>query len=146
MIPAFYGLEEILNNVPQKLAGISDELATVKPLPQKWSKKEILGHLIDSAANNHQRFVRMQSSDFIQFPTYQQENWVSVQQWQSRSWTDIINLWLLYNQHILHIFKYIPAHSLQNTVQLGEGIYTLAFISDDYVSHLQHHLQQIIDL
>jgi hypothetical protein len=146
MIHAFYGLEEILNSIPQKLFGIIDELATVKPLPQKWSKKEILGHLIDSAANNHQRFVRMQSSAFIQFPTYQQENWVAVQQWQSRSWTDIINLWLLYNQHILHIFKHIPAHSVQNRVQLGEGIYTLAFISDDYVTHLQHHLQQIIDL
>ena len=72
-------LEELLQTVPRRLADIPDDIAARKPAPNRWSKKEILGHLIDSAANNHQRFVRAQSAPLLEFPEYAQEFWVATQ-------------------------------------------------------------------
>jgi biotin-(acetyl-CoA carboxylase) ligase len=132
-----------LQTVPEKLSAISEEAASQKPNPKKWSKKEILGHLIDSASNNHQRFVRLQIDNDIEFPKYKQDEWVAVQQWQQKNWKDIIALWNLYNEHIMHTLKYIDKSKLFNTITLGEEIYTLQFLIDDYVDHMEHHLQQI---
>lgn len=146
MLPAYARLNEILQTAPAKLASISDGVASQKPDAQKWSKKEILGHLIDSACNNHQRFVRLQIDNDILLPKYKQDEWVAVQQWQQRNWDDIIALWKLYNEHILHLFHNVDESKLFNTITLGdeeEEIYTLHFLIDDYVNHLEHHLKQI---
>ena len=69
---------EILQSAPLRLATISDEIASYQPATGRWSKKEILGHLIDSAANNHQRFVRAQFVQSLDTPSYEQERWVSI--------------------------------------------------------------------
>lgn len=143
MLTAYSQLNEILQNSPAKLSSISEEDASQKSNPNKWSKKEILGHLIDSASNNHQRFVRAQIDNPITLPKYKQDEWVAVQQWQKKSWKDIVALWQLYNQHILHIFQHVDETKLSNTVTLNDETYTLQFIIDDYVTHLEHHLKQI---
>ena len=146
MLSAYSRLKEILQATPAKLFVISDEVASNKPNPKKWSRKEILGHLIDSASNNHQRFVRLQIDNEIKLPKYKQDEWVSVQRWQQKNWEEIIALWKLYNQHILHIFQHIDESKLFNTVTLGDEedeIYTLQFLIDDYVDHMEHHLKQI---
>ena len=129
-----------------KIFALSDEVTSHKPNPKKWSRKEILGHLIDSASNNHQRFVRLQIDNEIELPKYKQDEWVAVQRWQQKNWEEIIALWKLYNQHILHIFQHIDESKLFNTVTLGDEedeIYTLQFLIDDYVDHMEHHLKQI---
>jgi len=100
--------------------------------------------LIDSASNNHQRFVRLEIDNEIELPKYKQDEWVAVQQWQQKSWEDIIALWKLYNEHILHIFQYVDESTLFNTITLGDGVYTLQFLIDDYVKHMEHHLKQIL--
>jgi DinB superfamily len=143
MLTAYSRLKELLQNVPPKLSLISDETASQKPNPNKWSKKEILGHLIDSASNNHQRFVRLQIDNDIELPKYRQDEWVAVQQWQQKSWEEIIALWKLYNDHILHLFQNADESKLFNTMTLGEEIYTLQFLIDDYITHMEHHLRQI---
>ncbi|MEP7320209.1 MAG: DinB family protein [Panacibacter sp.] len=124
-------------------ACFSEANAALNPAPGKWSKKEILGHLIDSASNNHQRFVRMQIDSSITLPKYQQDEWVTIQQWQQREWKNIIDLWQLYNLHILHIFGCIDETKLSSEITLSNAVYTLQFIVDDYVDHLLHHLEQI---
>jgi len=143
MINAALRLEQILSNIPQQLYAVSNEAASAKPNADRWSSKEILGHLVDSASNNHQRFVRMQIENNLTLPGYLQNEWVAVQQWQQREWSDIIDLWKLYNQHILHIFKVVQEDKLANTVSLKGNTYTLQFIIDDYVDHMEHHLKQI---
>src|SRR5438105_3736271 len=103
MIKAAYRLEKILNETPKKLLSYPEEQASVKASPAKWSKKEIIGHLIDSASNNHQRFVRMQIENNLSLPQYRQNEWVNAQQYNSRNWIDLVKFWLIYNTHILHI-------------------------------------------
>jgi hypothetical protein len=139
-------LSEVLQTVPARLAAISEEDAGRKPGNGHWSKKEVLGHLIDSAANNHQRFVRGQFVAHIDLPGYQQEQWVAAQHYGSEPWADLIDLWLQMNRHLVHIVRAMPAEALGNTISIGgRPPVTLGFVVDDYLSHLQHHLAQIFE-
>ena len=145
MIKAASRLETILNETPKKLLSYSEEQASVKASPVKWSKKEILGHLIDSAANNHQRFVRMQIENNLPLPQYKQNEWVNVQNYNSRNWIDVVKLWLTYNMHLLHIMKNVDESKLSNTGEFLEyGEKTLQFLIDDYVDHMEHHFKALL--
>jgi hypothetical protein len=139
------GLAALLQTVPARLAAISEADATRQPAEGRWSKKEILGHLVDSAGNNHQRFVRAQFAPHIDLPGYEQERWVAAQQYAAEPWADLVNLWLSLNRHLLHVVRAVPAAALANTISIGgrEPV-TLGFVIDDYLGHLQHHLEQIL--
>ena len=137
--------EELSQTVPQRLADIPDEIAAHKPAPDRWSKKETLGHLIDSAANNHQRFVRAQSAPRLEFPEYEQEFWVATQAYATESWPDLVNLWLLLNRHLLHVVKAMPAEVLSHECVIGGGpAVTLEALVADYLRHLDNHLAQLM--
>jgi DinB superfamily len=137
--------ERVLDEASKQLLKYTEEEAGKKPAPNKWSKKEILGHLIDSAANNHQRFVRMQIDNNLQLPSYQQVEWVSIQHYNTESWNELIRLWEAYNLHLLHILWNMNPGKLLNTAIIGTNDEaTLEFIIEDYVGHLKHHLEQII--
>jgi len=138
-----------------RLREISSAASRQKSSADDWSPIEILGHLIDSAANNHQRFVRAQFTDDLVFPGYEQEEWVSSQKYVDESWTDLIQLWSSYNLHIHHLISVIPetirtkpraTHNLDeiafNLVDKSEAT-TLEYFIRDYVDHLRHHLDQI---
>jgi hypothetical protein len=130
--------------VSAKLFKISDSDSKVKPSPGKWSKIEILGHLVDSASNNHQRFVRAQFVDEFDGPGYMQDDWVNVQAYNERNWSEIIELWKYYNLHLAEIIRRIPENKLKIMCQLGahEPV-SLGFIAEDYLRHLKHHIGQI---
>jgi hypothetical protein len=137
--------EAILSMATPRLLSISESDSSVRPSAGKWSKKEILGHLIDSASNNHQRFVRGQLSSEIKLPEYEQENWVRAQGYQTESWESLIALWKAYNFHLLHVAAAIPADRLSSLCFIGDNEpVTLEFLVTDYVRHLKHHIQQII--
>jgi hypothetical protein len=128
-----------------RLLKISEAESIVRPSSEKWSKKEILGHLIDSASNNHQRFVRAQLSSEIRLPEYEQEMWVKTQGYQGESWEDLVQLWRLYNLHLLHVAEAIPDERLKSLCFIGESEpVTLEFIVTDYVRHMKHHIDQIL--
>jgi hypothetical protein len=134
--------ERILDESSQKLLKYSEDEAGKKPAPDKWSKKEILGHLIDSASNNHQRFVRMQMENNLQLPSYEQNQWVAIQHYNTVAWNELIRLWEAYNFHLLHILWNVNPAKLVNTAIVGDNNEaTLEFIIEDYVGH---HLEQII--
>lgn len=143
MLSAYIRLKELLAKNISTLNSISEASAAIKPAPDKWSKKEIMGHLIDSASNNHQRFVRLQIDNNITLPKYKQDEWVAVQHWQDKEWGSIITLWKLYNEHIAYIFKRVDESKLANIISLGDNQYTLQFLIDDYVDHMEHHLKQV---
>jgi hypothetical protein len=145
MKEAISKFELILATAPRKLVDITDTDASHKPAPEKWCKKEILGHLIDSAANNHQRFVRAQFAPAIELPTYEQERWVSAQAYASEPWPELVNLWLLLNRHLLHVMGHVPPEALSHTISIaGRPPVPLQAVMDDYVGHLEHHLSQIL--
>lgn len=110
----------------------------------KWTKKEILGHLIDSAANNHQRFVRAPLADPFAWPGYEQETWVAIHRYRQRPWTELIDLWVALNRHVAHVMEGVPPERLQTRCVIGgKEPVTLEWVVRDYLRHVRHHLAQI---
>lgn len=137
-------LASILATTPLRLADLSDADAS-HSAPGRWSKKQILGHLIDSAANNHQRFVRAQLASSYEGPTYQQESWVATQGYATESWSDLVDLWRLYNRHLLHIIRTVKQTALPVPCAIGGSApVPLSEVMSSYVDHLEHHLAQIL--
>ena len=90
-----------------RLRALADARASSSLVPAKWSPKQILGHVIDSAANNHQRFVRVQAESDLNLPGYAQDFWVDTQRYSDRAWSDLIDLWASYNRHLAHVITHI---------------------------------------
>jgi len=138
-----------------RLRDIPEAQSGEKNSPDDWSAKETIGHLIDSAANNHQRFVRAQFTDDLVFPGYVQDQWVSSQNYRNESWAEVIQLWSSYNLHLVHVASAIredvltkprTPHTLDqiafNLVDKNDPA-TLEYLIRDYLDHLRHHLNQI---
>jgi len=140
-----------------RLLEISEDLSATPRQQGKWSPKEIIGHLIDSAANNHQRFVRAQFRDDLHFPGYRQEEWIQAQHYNDEPWLHLVQLWKHYNLHLAHVMAAVPPdklstlRSLHNLDEIAfEAVdknkpATLEYFMRDYVVHLRHHLRQIFE-
>lgn len=144
MKPIADELRKIVDDVVPMLHQIEGPEIAVRPTPKKWSRKEILGHLIDSACNNQQKFVRVMQQPQLEFPGYRQDDWVDLQNWADANWKDMISLWESYNRHIAYLIETIDSRYHENTITIeGVGPFKLSFIMPDYVEHLKHHLKQI---
>lgn len=136
---------ETLETAHSRLSLLPLPLTELPWFEGKWTRKQVLGHLIDSAATNHQRFVRGQLAEHVVFPGYHADDWVRVQHYHELSWTHLLGLWHLYNQHLLLVARQIPADRLTHVVQVAAGGFEapLDWWVTDYVRHLRHHLDQI---
>ncbi|MBK7874400.1 MAG: DinB family protein [Planctomycetes bacterium] len=141
-----------LRRAASELRRLSEEDASLRTRPGAWSRKEIVGHLIDSASNNHQRFVRARFQRNLVFPGYDQDEWVRVEAWQHAPWSELVELWLLYNLQLARLMASTPAEERQRPRpqhNLGEIAFgdapeppTFEWFLRDYVAHLEHHLAQ----
>ena len=149
-------LVDVVGAAVPRLSAMSDDASARHPAPGKWSPREIIGHLVDSASNNHQRFVRAMWQDDLVFPGYAQDEWVAVQDYQHAPWNELVTFWETFNRHIARVMAAIPepvrtrVHTRHNlderawrTVPASEPT-TLDYFMDDYVGHLEHHLRQIL--
>jgi hypothetical protein len=122
-----------------------DDAESRKPvLTGGWSRRQVLGHLIDSASNNHQRFVRASLQDSLEFPGYDQNAWVRAQAVEEADWALVVTLWASYNRYLAHVIAHLPPAKLEVPCRLGsKDPVTLGFVAQDYLRHLLHHLRQI---
>lgn len=147
---------QTITTAEQKLLLLTEPGVSTPPAPGKWCSKEIIGHLIDSASNNHQRFIRAQGRDDLLFDGYAQDDWVALQNYRHEEWGHLIALWKHYNLHLLHAIAQIPNHELMklrtrhnlhrlawNAVPEHDPA-TLEYFIRDYLGHMKHHLQQIL--
>ena len=155
MQPYMIVLQDIVARAEPALLAISDAASAEHPVPGKWSPKEIVGHLIDSASNNHQRFVRAQWQDDLVFSGYGQAEWVSTQRYQEAPWRDLVTLWASFNRHMVRVMAAVP-DSIRTRARARHNLHEIAWrtvpqdepatlddVMSDYVGHLQHHLRQI---
>lgn len=148
--------KQTVESATPRLLQISESQSEQPRAEAEWSSKQIIGHLVDSAANNHARFVLGQLKDDLIFPGYDQDGWVKTNHYQDESWTQLVNLWRSYNLHLHHVMTRASRdklntpctqHTLQEiafkTVPQSEPV-TLEYLMKDYVDHLKHHLDQIL--
>jgi nitroreductase len=141
---AIDNLRALVAVVPVRLAEITGERAATKPAPDSWSPKQELGHLIDSAANNHQRVVRAQLEDNLALPGYDGDQWVELHGYQNREWQDLIELWRSVNSQLLAAAGAAPQHAWSHTLTVGGSkSMTLGFVLEDYVAHMAGHLRHL---
>ncbi len=142
-VEAAADLRRAVQESEAKFLAIPEEAAGRPSGPDKWSRKQILGHLIDSAANNHQRFIRMQVAPELHFPGYEQNDWVNLNHYAARPWRELVVLWAAYNRHLADVMERIAPETLGHIWDKGDARYDLQFVATDYVVHLRHHLEQI---
>ena len=138
------------------LLALGDATSTRRPAPGKWSPREIIGHLVDSASNNHQRFVRFRDRDDLVVDGYEQDVWVAAQRYQDAPWWELVLLWTTYNRHLARLMAATPGRDrdrARNVHNLhlrafrpvpADRPVTLGYFMNDYVEHLVHHLEQIL--
>ncbi|HEV8396976.1 MAG TPA: DinB family protein [Vicinamibacterales bacterium] len=126
-------------------AGIDEALSRERAQPDGWCAREIVGHLIDSACNNHRRWIVGQTPGLAKFDGYEQNEWVSRQRYVDESWSDVVALWAAYNRHLRHVISGTPAENLRMsaTASDGGGPVKVGFLMQDYVGHIRHHLEQV---
>lgn len=140
-------LQQIVDEYANKIESIPENAFSAKPTPNKWSKKEVLGHLIDSAHNNLRRFIAGQYETLPPHIIYDQDFWVEANGYTISKKSDVIMLWRLMNERICQVLKTMPEQNYSKTCNTGKGsdqLHSLEFLAGDYVKHLKHHINQII--
>jgi hypothetical protein len=139
-------LESIVESYSQKFTQISDQDFSAKPNPDKWSRKEVIGHLIDSAHNNLRRFIVGQY-DHQPNIVYQQDFWVKANTYQQAPKDDVIQLWRLINLQIAAVLASMPKENYSRICNTGKNtpeLNTIEWLAADYVKHMKHHINQVI--
>ncbi|SDG39349.1 DinB superfamily protein [Fontibacillus panacisegetis] len=138
--------EKLLDEIPKLINGIDDNEFITKVSSNKWSKQEILGHLCDSAVNNHSRFVRIiLTEEPISIDGYKQDEWVRIHDYQNNySKSDLLTLWIQLNKQILNVIRNASELDFNKQCILSDkSRVTLCWLFDDYLSHMLHHIKQI---
>ncbi|HMJ46501.1 MAG TPA: DinB family protein [Ferruginibacter sp.] len=137
-------LENTINNYTPLLLNLDEEKSSYKPHENKWSKKELIGHLIDSAQNNIRRFLVAQYEDKPQI-VYAQEHWVAAAGYNDAPLKELIDLWVLIHRQMVRVLKNIPVE-MQSREVLTEQLHSIQWLAGDYNKHLLHHLHQVLDM
>jgi hypothetical protein len=136
-------LRDLIAQAERQLQPVTEAQAALRPGPGKWSLQQTVGHLIDSAANNLQRLVRLQIESPLIFPGYRQEEWVRIQCYDRMPWAEVRSLFFVLNRHFAHVIEQADRAAFAN-IWLHEGEpHTLGFVLVDYMGHLRHHLRQM---
>lgn len=133
-----------LDDIRSTLIHFPQELADTPWRPGGWTRKQIVGHLLDSAANNRQRFVRASIDGVYEGPGYAQDGWVAAHGYETQSWVTLLGWWQTEHEILAAVVDRIPEERLSASCKVGDGDpVTLQFLIEDYVRHQRHHFDQI---
>jgi hypothetical protein len=138
-------LAGVVEQSARRLRELSDQEASGPALAGGWSRKQVIGHLIDSASNNHQRWVRAALAGDLVWPGYDQNGCVSVQAFQEAPWPMLLDVWESFNRLLVHVLAHLPAESADASCRIGEHApVPLDQLARQYVEHMRHHLDQVV--
>ncbi len=138
-------IERIVDDWRPRFLDLDTHSVGQKPSPSRWSIAEVLGHLVDSACNNHQRFVRAQFVEELTFPKYEQNEWVDAANYRESDWESLVQLWYFYNRQLATLIRNLPDSKLPTPCTITPyDTCTLEFLVTDYVNHLDHHLAIVL--
>ena len=148
MTQVIHDLSRILRDYGKQLNNLGEKEFSFRPAPGKWSRKEELGHLLDSAHNNLRRFV---SGQFETDPhiVYDQDGWVKAFGYHEQTVQRLVSTWVLINEQILEVLRRLSPEATQRTCNTGKGrpsLHTIEWLAEDYVKHVLHHLHHILEL
>jgi hypothetical protein len=130
-------LRDMLDDVPADLANVPWRVGG-------WTRKQILGHLLDSAANNRQRFVRASIEGSYAGPSYAQDAWVAAHGYADLSWKTLVDWWNVEHDILLAVVERIPEERMSVLCTVGDNPpVTLRYLIEDYTRHQFHHFEQI---
>jgi hypothetical protein len=139
-------LRNTIAEMEPKLRALAEPSAASRPAGGTgWSRKQELGHLVDSAANNRARFINAALAGQYRGPSYDGDGWVDLGGYAGMEWTDVVDLWTVLNRALAIVLERIPPERLPAPCRIGEDDpVTLEFVIDDYISHMRHHLDHIV--
>jgi hypothetical protein len=139
-------IDSLIESWRTKLLELDAVSAHSKPAPDRWSISEVVGHLVDSACNNHQRFVRAQyCTDFV-FPKYEQNEWVAAANYQESDWGSLVELWYHYNRLMAGLIRNMRTSKLSTACTITPyETCTLGFLVTDYLDHMKRHVNILAD-
>ena len=141
-------LRHVIDSYGEKLKHLNEEEFSLKPRPDKWSKKEELGHLVDSAHNNLRRFIVAQYETNPKI-VYEQDRWVRLTDYENQPASDLVHLWLLLNYQLCYVLENMPAGAGERMCDTGkeeQKLHSIQWLAEDYVKHMLHHLHHILEL
>ena len=140
-------LSELVAQSLPRLEGVSGARTGVALAEGKWSAKEVMGHLIDSAVNNLQRIVRLENvldiEPEVRSQNYEQDEWVRAQHYAEKEWVAILELWRVLNEHIAWTIRHVSRHHLTRICVFPDSHMTFGFLIEDYIAHMQYHLDAL---
>jgi len=136
-------LAEVVAETMPWLEGVSGLRASVAPAEGKWSAKQVLGHLTDSAVNNLQRIVRLETNSEVHSQSYDQVAWVQAQHYADKEWAQVLELWRALNEHIAWTMRHVAREHLGHKCIFPDAEVTMGFLMEDYIAHMEHHLKDL---
>lgn len=140
-------LRDLVHTYSKKFGVFTDAEFDRRPAPGKWSKKEIVGHLTDSAQNNLRRFIVGQYESTPSKIVYDQDFWVAANGYQQMKKEEVILLWKMINERICSVLENMPSSNHSKDCDTGRSqvqLHSIIWLADDYVKHMKHHLNQVI--
>lgn len=136
-------LLELIEDFKSEFISIGENFASIKLSEDKWTLKEIIGHLVDSASNNHQRILRMKMTDHLNFPDYKNTQWLELQQHNRMKFADLLGLFYFYNKLLANIIENISEEELVHRWEVQwdpkEDFIILEALVKHYVVHMRGH-------